>query len=106
MRGQENTHGLVGPTPQQLAQMQRVRGKRALPQELMIYPVPAMPSHPHWFETYMVSDQRTLEFLGFVGKLGASETYEWWDGLPGDKGRGRCQGRDCAAMKLWERTCK
>ena len=70
------------------------------PGELLVYPIPlGSPKHPEWFETYMVEDKDTLEFLGFVGRLGMSKTWEWDDGNH-SRGKGRAKSRDEAVLRL------
>ena len=69
------------------------------PGELLVYPIGSTPNHPEWFETYMVEDRQTLDFLGFGGRLGMSRTWEWDDGYH-PKGKGRARSRDEAALRL------
>ena len=69
------------------------------PTEVLIYPIINNPNRPEWFETYMVEDRESLEFLGFVGRLGMSRTWEWHDGYS-DKGKGRSRSRDEAVLRL------
>ena len=67
------------------------------------YPEPGgLPTHPAWTESYRVEDKLTMEFLGFVGRLGMSETWEYTDGLPGSRCTGRARGRDVATLMLYQ----
>ena len=64
--------------------------KDEAPGELVIYPIPGYRNRPEWFEVYGVEDRDTLVFLGFVGRLGMSNTWEWDDGYH-SKGKGRAK---------------
>jgi len=59
-----------------------------------------LPNYPYWTETYAVESRKTNEFLGHIGRLGGSQTWEYDTGLPDAHSKGRIRGRDAAAMKL------
>lgn len=65
------------------------------------YAVPAPPGNPHWFECYAVEHKGTFEFLGFVARLGMSNSWEYDTRLPGTaNGKGRTRGKAEAVSAL------
>ena len=78
--------------------------------QTMLYPLkePAggpwikLPNYPYWTETYAVEARKTNEFLGHVGRLGGSNTWEYDTGLPVVGNKGRAKGKNAAVMRLAE----
>lgn len=69
-------------------------------EKVIFYPISDLPQHPEWSETYMVESKKTYQFLGFIGKIGWSQTYAYDDGLPNVRGRGRMPSKEQAIMAL------
>ena len=77
--------------------------------QTMLYPLKdeggrfiKLPNYPHWTETYAVEARKTYEFLGHIGRLGGSNTWEYDTGLPQEGHKGRAKGMHSATMKLSE----
>ena len=69
-------------------------------EELVHYGIAVPATHPYWFECHAVEHKGTEEFLGFVGRLGMSKTWEYDDLLPGSKGKGRTKSMEGAIYAL------
>lgn len=64
------------------------------------WPIGSLPSHPEWVDTYCAESRSTFEFIGFVGRIGLSQSYGFDDGLPGDRGKGRKKSLPEAILAL------
>ena len=77
-----------------------VAAAEAMAHKFIIYPVQVPPQYPYWMECCAVEDRTTYEWLGLVGRLGMSQTWEYANLLPGKKGHGRVQSREAAVIAL------
>jgi hypothetical protein len=76
---------------------------RDLTDRIIFYPLSMqLPNHPTWFETYQVEFRGLGQtpFLGWIGRIGASSTWEFDDGTFSFHGRGLCESREEALIRL------
>ena len=87
----------------------RKADEKGPPGEIMVFPIQGHYNHPEWTECFVVQDKKTMAALGFVGRIGYGETWDYDDGTGRAKGRGRVNGRmdgvsgrDLAVAKIYE----
>lgn len=77
-----------------------VSAAEAMAHKFIVYPVQVPPQYPYWSECIAVEDRTTYEWLGLVGKLGMSHTWEYTNLLPNKRGHGRVRSREEAVLAL------
>lgn len=82
------------------AEFDEALDSRDLTDRIIFYPLTLkLPNHPAWFETYQVEFRGNGQtpFIGWIGRLGASSTWEYDDNVGG---HGLCNSREEALIKL------
>ena len=72
----------------------------AIAHKFIIYAIQVPSQFPYWTEAYAIEDRTSHEWLGIVGKLGMSQTFEYTNMCSRHDGRGRAKGREAAVVAL------